>query len=95
MTATLEEKRGYQRGYNAGLKRAWGSHLPPLPPQSEFRKLLDAATSLRNCVDSYLACIDPDDDLQETLGKGIDSLDGAMADFKEWAMNFGEQPKGK
>jgi hypothetical protein len=81
---TRQEKLAYSRGYQRGMHRAWGDHLPPLPPVEELQKLLAAAQKIRDQADYFCASIDPEDEWVATLGQMIDGFDEAMQEFKDW-----------
>ncbi len=79
---TMEERKAYQRGYQRASH--WPDHKPPLPPNPILRDLVKAAMELRDCVDSQIAMLDPDDDWVEKYGPGIDKLDAALAAVGKW-----------
>lgn len=91
---TLEERRAYSRGYNSGRRGLWGAHLPPLPPQEELQRLMNAAQAIRNKADYFCSTIDPEDEWVGTLGPMIDGFDEAMQEFTDWINKQGT-PKEK
>ena len=88
---TPEEKRAYGRGYNA--RNRWPEHRPPCPPNEIVAGLMEAIRKLRDAVDSYLATIDEDDELQDMLGPAIDDVDCAMVKLSRW-LKHAEQTDG-
>lgn len=88
---STEETRAYARGYNTGSRGRWPAHRPPTPPEPVVAAIVEAGRKLRDGVDSYLATIDPDDPLQETLGRGIDEWDAAMVGLDQWLKHGTEQ----
>lgn len=77
-------RRRYSAGYAAGSKRAWHEHKPPLPPDEILSAIISAAGELRDGVDSYLACLDEEDDLQQSLGSLVDKLDESLIKLTAW-----------
>jgi hypothetical protein len=81
---TRENHLAYSRGYQRGLRKAWGDHLPPLPPQEEIQRLANAAKKIRDQADMFCATIDPEDEWVAILGPMIDAFDEAMCEFSDW-----------
>ena len=80
-------RRKYNAGYAAGSKRAWHEHKPPLPPDEILSAVISAASELRDGVDSYLACLDEEDELQQSLGSLVDKLDESLMDVTAWLVS--------
>lgn len=87
---SAEERRAYQRGYQAGRK--WPLYIPPEPPATVTRELIIALRSVRNELDSMQATLEQDDDFTRRLHAQIDVIDDALTKVGEWVV--GEVHKG-
>lgn len=81
---TTPEQRAYARGYNAGAKKAWPEHKPPLPPDPLIAEMMKAAIALRDAVDGEMATFDEGDEMAERLYAKVDALDEAMRRLTLW-----------
>lgn len=86
------KSRAYQRGYHCAAH--WPDHKPPLPPNPLLSDLIQAATELRDCVDSQIAMLDPTDKWVEKFGPGVDKLDAALTILGKWLKDkdYGQDP---
>ena len=82
MPRTREEQLAYARGYAAGAK--WPEHRPPHPPEPLIKELCEKAERLRNCVDSILSVLDPEDDWHDKYGPAVDGFDDLMMRVGQW-----------
>ena len=81
---TLEKRRAYSKGYNAGRRGSWPDHKPPMPPHGLTANLIASARALRDGVDGELAAFLDDEPLFEPMGPLIDALDDSLAAISTW-----------
>lgn len=79
-----EYGKAYGKGYQAGAKKAWPTHCPPLPPDVITADIIKAAADLRNAADGICAILTDDDDFVKILSPKIDALDQANKKISEW-----------
>lgn len=89
---TDNEKRCYMNGYNAGRRRAWPLHKPPLPPEGHLKQLMQALLELRDGVDAELAVLEGDE-MVRRLGPLVDQADTALTQIGEWLTQITEVSK--
>lgn len=85
---TWEEKRAYARGYNAGSRKQWPEHMPPYPPESIVRRLMEAVVAARNEADKIQAMFGPEDEVVVVLGRLIDEADAASEAVDRWLKTY-------
>lgn len=76
-------QRGYSAGYFTGASRRWPEHKPITPPDPIIGELVTALQSLRDAVDTEIACWG-DDPVGEALGKHVDKADAALEKLGQW-----------
>lgn len=79
-----DERRGYQRGYNARGQGVWPAHRPPTPPNEIVGPFVTAMRSMRDRVDYWIAGMEQDDPMVVDLGAQVDAVDAALARMDEW-----------
>jgi hypothetical protein len=84
MSMTHEERKAYQRGYNAGVSGRWPTHLPPAPPVGVVRELMEAAKALRDMADTYHATLPKDDEMAKDFAPLIDRIDDVFEHISDW-----------
>ena len=83
MPRSLEERRAYAKGYNAGRQGSWPLHRPPTPPDEVTGQLVEALRNLRDGVDGVLAILSGDDEWVVQLGPLVDAADDALGNLGE------------
>lgn len=87
MARSLEERRAYARGYNAGRCGKWPEGIPPVPNELVLR-LIQAAKKARDFIDIELAQMyDEDGEFEKKFGPAIDAVDQAMEDITTFALS--------
>lgn len=69
----------YQRGYYAGMTRAWPAHCPPVPPDPVVGRLVRALAAIADGVDGELAKLTESDEWVGRLGPLVDEAREALA----------------
>lgn len=83
---TLEEKRVYARGYNAGRNQKWPAHKPPRPPDKLCASVFEAAANLRDVANTVCATLDETDEFVMAFSPVIDEFDSHMAEITKWLL---------
>lgn len=84
---TIEEKRAYGRGYEAGARGRWKEYAPPNPPQEQVLALFVAAKDLRDAAFGLLQVIIADDGPDGpfvSLQKEAEKVDAAFVEISKW-----------
>jgi hypothetical protein len=84
---TVDFKRGYSRGYQAGIRGRWPDHTPPNPPTPEVLALFVAAKDLRDAAFGLLQVIIADDGPDGpfvTLETEANKVDNAFQEISKW-----------
>lgn len=77
-------KRGYSKGYNAGVAGRWPEHKPPSPPDDVVAALWKVASELRDTADSLCATLDDEDEFLKSLVPKIDAIDRLGHWIADW-----------
>lgn len=77
-------KRGYSRGYNAGISNRWPEYKPPTPPDEIVAELIHVSRILRDRYDYLCATFSEEDQAVREISPAIEEFDALMVKISKW-----------
>lgn len=90
--ATREEAKAYSRGYAAGMRRAWPSYCPPIPPDAVSAEIVKSAVALAEKVAQWCGAFGAEDEFSKEMVPLIQAVDDANKKLTQWLCSAPGKP---